>query len=288
MGKNCESGQWLVEAIKQYVLTAPENNLGLPSGERAFDEPLIGFSSGADPLYDEYKNHIGPFYFTPLELFTKTFPEQNTTKEDLTIISWIIPSTKATRLEQSSQTKYPSERWTRTRAMGEDFNNTLRREVLRILQTADIPSLAPLLSDNWQRSDQGPYAPCSNWSERHAAYAAGLGAFGLCDGLITPVGKAIRAGSVIAQTQFPPSHKPYTDHHANCLHYTHNSCRKCIERCPVNALSPAGHDKKRCMQYVEHTMNKYVLQKYEIDTYACGLCQCGVPCMDHIPTPEEG
>jgi len=32
----------------------------------------------------------------------------------------------------------------------------------------------------WTRSDSGPYAPCSNWSERHCAYAAGLGTFGLC------------------------------------------------------------------------------------------------------------
>ena len=38
--------------------------------------------------------------------------------------------------------------------------------------------------------------------ETHAAHAAGLGTFGLCDGLITPIGKAIRVGSVVAKMNF--------------------------------------------------------------------------------------
>ena len=40
------------------------------------------------------------------------------------------------------------------------------------------------------------YGMASCWSERHAAFVSGLGTFGLCDGLITPVGKAMRCGSV--------------------------------------------------------------------------------------------
>jgi len=37
--------------------------------------------------------------------------------------------------------------------------------------------------------------PASSWSERHAAYAAGLGTFSLNDALITPKGIAHRLGS---------------------------------------------------------------------------------------------
>lgn len=277
---------YLQRSIKEFVATSPHNSLGMESNEPAFDAPLIGFSNGADPLYLEFRSHIGPFYFTPPDMFAAVISDE-IQADELTVISWIIPSTKKTREEQAMQTKQPSERWTRTRALGEDFNNHLRRHVVDELQKNNIQAFAPLLSSVWSRSDEGPYAPCSNWSERHAAYAAGLGTFGLCDGLITPVGKAVRVGSIIARINIQPSPRSYTDHHAYCLHFTHDMCRECIPRCPVNALSEKGHDKKKCMQYTERTMNSYVKKKYGLDTHACGLCQAGVACTFGIPDAEN-
>ena len=281
------NGSEITTAIKNFVAQSPLNDMGLEVREKIFDTPLVGFSSCTDSLYDEYKSHIGSFYFTPLELFEKSFPDKKVTAEDLTVISWIIPSTAATRNEHGAQKRYPSERWARTRDLGEKFNNAIRIHVFEQLKEAGIAAVAPLLAPHWARYSEGPYAPCSNWSERHAAYAAGLGTFGLCDGLITPVGKAVRIGSVIAAIQIPPSTRPYDDHHAYCLHFTENICRKCIPRCPVKALSEEGHDKKACMQYTEYTMNKYIKKEYGFETYACGLCQCDVPCTDKIPTRED-
>jgi len=279
--------EWVAEVIEKFTAEAEENTLGLATGEKAFNRPLVGFSGGADSLYLEFKNHIGSFYFTPHEFFTETFPGTQVESGELVVISWIIPSTARTRNEQADRKRYPSERWARTRSLGEAFNNTLRRKVVEVLKSENILSLAPLLSPLWRRYEEGPYAPCSNWSERHAAYAAGLGTFGLCDGLITPVGKAVRIGSVIAQADIPSSPRPYSDHHAYCLHYSHDTCRECITRCPVGALSERGHDKQRCMQYTERSMNKYIKDRYGFDTYACGLCQAGVPCTDGIPDALE-
>lgn len=278
-----ESCVILKEAIVRFVADSPDNTLGLKNDEPAFDQPLVGFSSGADPLYLEFRNHIGQFYYTPLDMFKDVFPGEDIAADDLTVISWIIPSTRKTREEQAGQDKYPSERWVRTRALGEEFNVHLRRHVVEQLLQMNIKAFAPLLSTVWSRSDEGPYAPCSNWSERHAAYTAGLGTFGLCDGLITPVGKAVRIGSVIAGINIPPSPRPYNDHHAYCLHFSRGTCRECVARCPVNALSAKGHDKRKCMQYTERTMNKYIREKYGLETYACGLCQAGVACTYGIP-----
>lgn len=56
-------------------------------------------------------------------------------------------------------------------------------------------------------------------SERHAAHAAGLGTFGLCDGLITPLGKAMRTGSVVVRAALPAKRSLYQDHRAYCLYY---------------------------------------------------------------------
>lgn len=280
---------WITEEIRQFVATSPENCLGENTSEPAFDPPLVGFSNGSDPLYDEYVSHIGNFYLTPLKIFHLAFPEQpDVTAPDIAVISWILPSTRATRKDHSAQTRYPSERWARTRYYGEKFNEALRRHVVSRLMDAGISAVAPILAPFWEKSMEGPYAPCSNWSERHAAHAAGLGTFGLCDGLITPLGKAIRTGSVVARMAISPGPRPYTHHHAWCLHYTHGTCGKCISRCPVGAIRSAGHDKKRCMIYTDQTMRDHVKKTFGITTYACGLCQADVPCMDHIPGPEEG
>jgi len=279
---------WLRTWIEEFVSESPENSLGFERLEKIFDRPLVGFASGRDPLWQVYRDHIGEFYFTPVDLFKAAFPDEIVSPEELTVVSWILPSVAATRHEQGKQTRHPSERWVRTRHYGELFNVALRRSLVKALSDAGISAVAPLLSPAWSRSSEGKYAPCSNWSERHAAYAAGLGTFGLCDGLITPVGKAHRTGSVICRAAATPSERPYQDHHAYCLHYTHGTCGKCISRCPVKALSKQGHDKKRCMEYTERAMNTYVKTAYDIDTYACGLCQTDVPCMDHIPSPEEG
>lgn len=280
---------WIENTIISFVAQSAENRLGPDTSELAFDAPLVGFSSGADPLYDEYVAHIGDFYLTPLQVFQKAFPETlPVTPDALTVISWILPSTAAVRNEQAAQTKRPSERWVRVRFHGEGFNVELRKHLIDRLAGRDVQAVAPMLAEFWSWSDQGPYAPCSNWSERHAAHASGLGTFGLCDGLITPKGKAMRTGSVVARISLPPTPRPYGDHRAYCLFYSHNTCGHCIPRCPVNAISPQGHDKKKCQAYTEGKMKPFSKETYGIDIPACGLCQVEVPCMACIPEPEDG
>jgi epoxyqueuosine reductase QueG len=280
---------WITASIEDVVATSKENTLHLPTGEKAFDAPLVGFANGADPLFEQYVAHIGDFYLTPIDIFTKAFPQEtDVDPEELTVISWVLPSTSRTREEQAAAVKRPCERWILVRHYGEMFNESLRRSLVARLSDAGIQSVAPMLEAFWSHSDTGPYAPCSNWSERHAAYAAGLGTFGLCDGLITPVGKAMRTGSVVARITIPPSERPYTDHHAYCLFYSHGTCGKCIPRCPVRAIDESGHDKQTCMRYTMHKMKAYSLDTYDIAVSACGICQAGIPCTAHIPHPDEG
>ena len=123
-------------------------------------------------------------------------------------------------------------------------------------------AVAPTNHPSWERKVSERYGFASVWSERHAAYVAGLGTFGLCDGLITPAGKAMRCGSVVARIQIPPTERPYTDHHAYCLHFSHGTCGKCIERCPAGAITRAGHDKKKCLDYEDNFTTPYVQSRF--------------------------
>jgi epoxyqueuosine reductase QueG len=279
---------WLRRLIADFVATSPLNTLGLPGGEVAWDAPLVGFSRGDDAIYQEFKGHIGNFYWTPLEIFQLSFPDVTAAPQDLTVISWILPQTRATKSENAEQKAYPSIRWAAARGLGEKFNVALRQHVAKTLLDEAIQAVAPMLSPHWCRQESQGYGFASNWSERHAAHAGGLGTFGLCDGLITPEGKAVRAGSVVARLEIHPTSRPYQNHQAYCLFFSHGICGKCADRCPVKAISSEGHDKIRCQGHLEKARN-YAQKKYGLENkVGCGLCQVGVPCESHIPTPDEG
>jgi epoxyqueuosine reductase QueG len=206
---------------------------------------------------------------------------------DLTVISWVLPQTEATKADNRAQTVYPAERWARSRIFGEAFNNKLRDHVAEVLNEAGYRAVAPMRSPHWASRRSERYVFASTWSERHAAHASGLGTFGLCDGLITPAGKAMRVGSVVARIQIPPTPRPYTDHRAYCLFFSAGICGKCISRCPVGAISEAGHDKEKCRRHLNPTTSDYVKANYGFDGYGCGLCQTRVPCESKIPTEGD-
>jgi len=282
-----DPAKWVKTLIKEFVNTSPENTLKNRTNEKAWEDPLVGFSSGDDPLYQEYKEYIGAFHWTPSEIFAMTFPAVEVPAKDLTVISWILPQTEATKSDNRKEEAYPSERWARARMFGEEVNIKLAKHVVATLQEIGFRALAPSLlspSFKWMRSES--YAIASTWSERHAAYASGLGTFGLCDGLITSKGKAMRCGSVVVNIKIPATKRPYDEHHAYCPFFSKKTCGSCIERCPVGAITSAGHDKVKCKSYLRTVIRDYVTSHFGFDGYGCGLCQTGVPCESKIPSAK--
>lgn len=282
-----DPAKWVETLIKDFVNRSPENTLKNRANEKAWEDPLVGFSSGDDPLYQEYKEYVGVFHWTPLEIFAMTFPSVEVSAKDLTVISWILPQTEATKLDNRKEAIYPSERWVRARMIGEEVNIKLAKHVAATLQEVGFGAVAPsLLSPSFKWMDSDRYTIASTWSERHAAYTSGLGTFGLCDGLITAKGKAMRCGSVIANIKIPATKRPYQDHHAYCLFFSNGTCGKCIERCPAGALTHVGHDKVKCRSYLRTVTRDYVKSNFAFDGYGCGLCQTGVPCESKIPSAK--
>jgi epoxyqueuosine reductase QueG len=144
-------------------------------------------------------------------------------------------------------------------------------------------ALAPQYAPQWQEFADTPVGIASSWSERHAAYAAGLGTFSLNDGLITSRGIAHRLGSVITSLVLPPTARTAPDHRHNCLFHRNGSCGACISRCPVGALSRKGHDKGLCKSLVYGSAPAAVGPIYGVQQTGCGLCQTAVPCESRIP-----
>lgn len=276
------SGLWLKGIIQEFITASPCNSMQNEAGEPAWDAALVGFASGADPIWQQYKEYVGAFHWTPWEVFNQHCAAEAASAGQLTVISWILPQRKSVRQTNRRARKYPSEEWARIRVYGEAFNTALRRHVVSRLAQAGHAAVAPMLAPNWTivRSERFSYA--SSWSERHAAHAAGLGTFGLCDGLITARGKAMRTGSVVARISVQPTPRPYADHRAYCLFFADGTCGKCIDRCPAGAISTAGHDKEKCREHLARS-REYVKKTYKFEGYGCGLCQVGVPCEAGIP-----
>ncbi|UCE44528.1 MAG: epoxyqueuosine reductase [Candidatus Bathyarchaeota archaeon] len=277
---------WIRSIVSGFILDSPENTLGNQENNKAWEEPLVGFSNGNDALYTFYKKDIGEFYLTPLEIFTRTFTDIDVDAARLTVISWILPHNERTKSDNRRRRVYPSERWARARIFGEQVNDKLRGHVVDSLQNRGFRAVAPMLSPIWKVYDNSRYGRASNWSERHAAYASGLGTFGLCDGLITEKGKAMRCGSVVTDMKLQPTERPYDTHHAYCLFFSRHTCGRCIPRCPADAINKSGHDKTKCRNHLRET-SVFVKQNYGFEGYGCGMCQTGVPCESKIPTQED-
>lgn len=273
-------GEWIRQEIQSYM-AGPENTLEKWDNEPAWAEPLVGFSNGADPLYAFYKQDIGDFYVLPHE-FMKHAYGRDFDPVKLTVVSWILPQTEATKTDHRKETYFPSERWARSRIMGEKVNVKLRKYIVAKLAENGVDAVGPMISPLWKGAMSEKYSFASTWSERHAAYAAGLGTFGLSDALITPKGKAMRSGSVIVDAYIPPTPRPYENHNEYCLFLTEGICGKCMDRCPIGAITEKGHNKVLCKKYVDMT-HQYVPRHFGFDGYGCGFCQTGVPCESGIP-----
>lgn len=276
------TNSWVEQQIRDFIATSPDNTMQDQSGEPAWESALVGFAAGDDPIWQQYKAYVGAFHWTPWEVFSQHCPDKPVMASELTVISWVLPQRERVRSANRKARTYPAEDWARIRVYGEAFNATLRRHLVDRLNRAGHPAVAPMLVPNWTivKSQQFSYA--SSWSERHVAHAAGLGTFGLCDGLITAKGKAMRVGSVVAKIALEATPRPYSDHHAYCLFYAEGTCGKCIDRCPARAITEAGHDKEKCRLHLVRS-REHVQKTYKFEGYGCGLCQVGVPCEAGIP-----
>ena len=266
------------EAVRDFVNASPGNYLSQEAairpdlaGLRFFAEPLFGYASAGDPLFGEYKKPgvIGAHYLGPREWLPRAE----------TVICAFLPFTGAVKTANAADTHWPASEWLHARIEGQNFQDEICGFLVRLLADRGFEGLSPMIDPRLNRGDplfpdiseQGHYS--SNWSERHAAYAAGLGSFGLSRGLISAAGVAGRYISVLTSLKLEPSKRPYTGVYDYCCR-----CGACVRNCPAGAISlMRGKSHPLCSSFVEKTRKAYAPR------YGCGKCQVKVPCQNGIP-----
>lgn len=271
-----EMSELLISEIKSFVTANPLGRMTMLDDRPYFDEPLVQFSDGDDPIFTEYKNIIDQSHLTPREAITKSFEKSPEDIPDrISVISWILPISEKTRKSNYESSWGPSPAWAYTRWYGEKFNEEVRKHVVKLVTDMGHKAVAPVL-EPYFKATRGD-AIFSNWSERHMAFASGLGSFGLSDGFISDRGIAIRVGNVVADLELPATPRTIQTPYANCLFHAKGTCKICAERCPVDAITEKGHDKHRCMEHLRDGLAK-TKQEMGFDKTGCGLCQTDTPC----------
>jgi len=283
-------GAFIERTIRDFIRESPLNRLEDFGGDPIFTDVQVGYASGDDPIFHTFRKVVHPEHLLPLELL-RAYVEQLQEPHVLqtthaSVVAFALSRHPETFRSNAVQTAGPSLRWNHSIWYGETFTNALLAHIVDELEAAGVPTLAPSLSSGY-RVDSEPGLLASNWSHRHAAYAAGLGSFSLTDGFITPKGMAVWCGSLVTQALIEPTPRVEGDHRANCLQATQGTCGLCIARCPANAISKEGHNRARCVQEVFIGQKAWLEGAHGpgyIGMYAgCGLCMTGLPCSTRIP-----
>ena len=292
--------EWLERTVTRLAAEARENRLpGFP-GLTVFDPPLAGFADGDAPLFRAFSEAVDARHLQPRVFLRSCFPRKSEAAR-ISVIAWALPFSPGVR-ESNREGEWPSLLYSLARNRGQSVINGMSRRLASLLRSRGVAAAAPALSTAYDIFHSPEFTYSSTWSERHVAYAAGLGRFGLNGSLITPRGSHVRLGSVVAGISLDLPAAGPGSFRAPCLESRGTLCRRCIDRCPVGAVTPEGLDKTMCNarrkairdRSLSSLRKNHPLKRYRLPIdgarrwsypLGCALCQCGVPCEGREPFP---
>ena len=271
--------QTITEELARFIAEHPNNGIqasyaldqelvGMPF----FEAPLLGCAVAGDPIFLQFQNDpaiIGPMFQRPEQWLPGA----------RSVISIFLPFTKEIRDSNVEPLEEPSDAWLHGRKEGQEFMMEVCQQVAGWLREEGYEAVIPAGHPDFRtkrdpdRLALGQPMFTSNWSERHVAFAAGLGTFSLTKHLITEKGVCGRFGSVITTAPLESTPRPYTTPYEYCTF-----CGACVRRCPVNAIDvTTGKDMVACATFTDKHKVTYAPR------HGCGKCQLKLPCTAKRP-----
>ncbi len=298
---NREVQQFLEELFAVNPLNRLPEEYG---GGRIFDTPTFGVAKGDDAIFLRFKAVVGPKHLTPPEMWLQSgLADVQDLAARLRIVSIIFPYVDRIRAESKTSRKMPAEIYSVGRNFANAFMDDVLARTVAFFQAKNFQATSGMRSPAFQIIvNADPLNIYATWSERHMAFAAGLGTFSLHEGFISEIGCNIRISSVITDAPLDVTLRKSDEPYANCLYYTSAKCKKCAARCPGDAISEEGHDKLKCYRYtmmVQEEMTgrlgdllkphlRYINGEEQWSyPVGCAFCQFDVPCMEKNPVKQQ-
>lgn len=166
--------------LKNKIEIIIKNAVANPGTKTGYREPLIGFASTADSIFIEIKQIVGLHQLHPKEIF----PEAKT------VVAFFPPFEKELVKQnlKSGVVKESIHASIDTHHLIREINEKLKTE----LEKDGVAVIVPKVIFDYKNKGFDVF-----WSHKSAAYAAGLGTFGVNQMLITQAGCAGLFGSLM-------------------------------------------------------------------------------------------
>ncbi|MDR0879610.1 MAG: epoxyqueuosine reductase [Clostridioides sp.] len=226
--------------------------------------PIVGFAAVNDPLFNELKSAVGPEHMIPIDFSPNA----------KTVISYFLPFENSIPESNDNGKRESSEEWViayiETNKLLSELSSHLFEEIEKLgYECYDYPVKYVFDKVN----------DISNWSQRHIAYIAGVGTFGLNNMMITKDGCCGRLGSVVTSMDISPTSRASVE---SCLFKRNGTCKLCVDRCVAEALHPdSGFERFACDKICNENSQRYsYLGNFD---GCCGKCLVGMPCSTRAP-----
>jgi epoxyqueuosine reductase QueG len=252
--------------VEQFIASFVREEVSRAQTQTRYREPLIGFADADDPRFAQLRAIAEPTHLLPCDLLPGA----------RSAVSFFLPFAREVVRANRQDSRDVAPEWSCGTEWATPYLETnelidhMSRRLIATLQDRGVKAAAEPPTHNFD-----PDLLKARWSHKSVAAIAGLGSFGLHHMLITDAGCAGRFGSVVVDSELGPTSSPSDPHLERCRYFQSQSCRACVERCPVGALTETGLDKHRCHERLLLTA-AYHFRELGL-TDVCGKCATG-PC----------
>jgi len=241
---------------EQYVKEEP-SRLGTDGWWRT---PLLA-TAPVDERFSQLPRIASPDHFHPHDLLASA----------KSVIVFFIPFEKDL-VRGNKEGDRPSREWGLSYVQTNDLINRLGMALGDLLEKHGFQSGLTPATHNFDEVKL-----MARWSHKHLGYLANLGRFGVHHLLITPEGCAGRLGSLVTEAGLGDN--PIIDTEEACLSKAGKECVKCIEACPLDALSQSGFERRTCWERLKDNLASLdYFSDLPDTTHVCGKCAALMPC----------
>lgn len=253
----------IIEFVKKY-----EEKTGINT---EWGTPLVGFADARHPAILALKEVISSAHQLP----TETLPDASA------VIAYYVPFTRELAKINTEYGRLAAPEWAESYEQTNTMFGVLNQHLIGFLEGLGFKGAVSKEASTFNQEKL-----ISNWSQRHFAYAAGLGTFGINNMLITKSGCCGRYSTVVTNLPLEPD-QPIDKE--ICLYKKNGSCGICVRNCPTGALTVSDFNRYACYELCQENAaiytnfgSSYLEEAGDAANSAgsdvCGKCITASPC----------